>query len=139
MIFANLMVTDIHASAKFYIDILGMDVTFYVDSDLKDHAHPPPPDSKLILASMQLGDAQLMLQKDSSLSEELPEFSDMPPNLTGTIYFRNLSVDHTRAKLEDGQVVKEPFTQWYGMRELYFKDPDGYTICVGEMDGPAPS
>ncbi|MEM9715211.1 MAG: VOC family protein [Pseudomonadota bacterium] len=139
MIFANLMVTDILKSATFYKDVLSMEVTFYVDSQFKDHQHPPEPAADLILASLKLGDAQLMLQKDSSLIEELPEFAGKSPALTGTIYFRDLSVDDTAARLSPDQIVKGPFTQWYGMREIYFKDPDGYMICVGEMNGPAPS
>ncbi|MEO0342014.1 MAG: VOC family protein [Pseudomonadota bacterium] len=139
MIFLNLMVTDVPKSAQFYIDTLGMRVQFYVDTDLKDHTHPPGPDADLILASLQLEEAQLMLEKDSALANELPHFANQKPNLSGTIYFRNTSVDDTRAKLTKSQIVKEPFTQWYGMRELYFYDPDGYTICVGEMDGPPPN
>ena len=133
MIFANLMVTNVVTSAQFYMDVLDMDLSFFVDAAHQTQMDPGGKD--IILASLTLGGAQLMLQRSDSLIEELPRFAGQSPNLTGTIYVRDLSVDAIRAQLSDDQIIKEPFTQWYGMRELYFKDPDGYVLCVGEMDG----
>ncbi|MEM0977781.1 MAG: VOC family protein [Pseudomonadota bacterium] len=137
MIFANLMVTNVVTSAQFYMDVLGVELSFFVDADHQTQMDAAGKD--IILASLTLSGAQLMLQRSDSLSEELPSFAGHSPNFTGTIYFRDLSVDAIRAQLSDSQIIKEPFTQWYGMRELYFKDPDGYVICVGEMDGPSPA
>lgn len=137
MIFANFMVTNVVTSAQFYMDVLNMELSFFVNSHHATRMDPGGED--IILASLSLSGAQLMLQRSDSLSAELPRFAGEAPSFTGTIYFRDLSVDAIRAQLSDSQVIKEPFKQWYGMRELYFKDPDGYVICVGEMAGPPPA
>jgi hypothetical protein len=35
--------------------------------------------------------------------------------------------------------VKGPIKQWYGMVELYLRDPDGYIICLAAPEGPPPA
>ena len=136
MIFSNLMVEDVARSAEFYTSVLGMTVSFYVDKNLNTLMTP---EGDIILASLEWDGSQLMLQRADSLGEELPEMQGRSPTLTGTLYFRGGPVDDVFSRLSEDQIVKQPFTQWYGMREFYFKDPDGYIICVGEMIGQAPS
>lgn len=31
-------------------------------------------------------------------------------------------------------IVKEPRRSWYGMNELYLRNPDGYVIYIGALD-----
>ena len=130
MIFSNLMVQDVSRSAEFYTSVLGMTVSFFVDKDFNTQMTP---EGDIILASLEWDGSQLMLQRADSLGEELPEMQGRSPTLTGTLYFRGAPVDDVLSRLSEDQIVKQPFTQWYGMRELYFKDPDGYVICAGEM------
>ncbi|KKJ78640.1 hypothetical protein WH95_00655 [Kiloniella litopenaei] len=86
----------------------------------------------------QLG-GQIMLQTAQSLSEELSLYSaNSAPTPSGTIYFRGLDPEEIQKRAPQDIVVKGPIQQWYGMNELYLKDPDGYIICVGVPAGNAP-
>ena len=74
---------------------------------------------------MKRGDDELMLQTAPSLAEELDVFEDCAtPGLAGTVYFRGYDPDELLPKVPGGHLLKAPFVQWYGMRELYLRDPD---------------
>jgi hypothetical protein len=80
-----------------------------------------------------------MLQTAASLAGELQVFEpDQVPVASGTIYCRGIDPAAVAGKVAPEQVVKGPLVQWYGMRELYLRDPDGYIVCLGVPDGPPP-
>ena len=75
---------------------------------------------------------QLMLQTVESLAGELAVFAPgHAPAPSGTICFRGLHPGSMRDRVADEDVVKGPERRWYGMMELYVRDPDGYVICLG--------
>lgn len=138
MIVPNLMVTDMARSIAFYRDVIGMDVSMMISADRT--MLEPDQSSRAVFALLACDSGQLMLQTTESLASELPDFRpDQIPTPAGTIYFRGLDPDlvHTRADAQ--QVLKEPFVQWYGMKEVYLHDPDGHVICIGTADGPPPA
>ena len=59
-----------------------------------------------------------------------PEPSRIAAHEDTTFYFQCQDVDaaytHLRTK---GIDVRPPTVSWYGMKQLYLKDPDGYLIC----------
>ncbi|WP_085905829.1 VOC family protein [Kiloniella majae] len=156
MIIPNLMVTDIEKSLNFYKDILGMELVVLV-SPQKDVSfegngagaafatlewknqnstsnNKADDDNK----ETQSG-GQIMLQTAQSLADELSIYSpENSPTPSGTIYFRGLDPETIQNKAPQDIVVKGPFQQWYGMNELYLRDPDGYIICVGIPAGNPP-
>lgn len=137
MIIPNLLVTDMRRSIAFYRDVLGMRVTVLVAADRSVLQEGDGEDA--VFATFEGADGQLMLQTAASLADDLPAFSaDQLPQASGTIYFRGVDPDSVDGKVAPEQVVKGPFLQWYGMRELYLRDPDGYIICLGIPDGPPP-
>lgn len=138
MIIPNLMVTDIHASLAFYRALLGFDLVFAFDQEKNDHQETAG--KPIVFATLAWNDAQLMLQTVNSLAEELPVFrSDAKPTPSGTIYVRGYHPDLLEGKDLGDRVVKAPFLQWYGMKEIYLRDPDGYIVCLGAPEGAPPS
>ncbi len=145
MIIPNLLVRDIHESLKFYRGLLGMELMVLV-SPTKEVSFEG--DGKgAAFASLEWkadenvpqSGGQLMLQTAHSLSEELSDFSKQSqPTASGTIYFRGFDPDKITKNVPDELIIKEPFEQWYGMKEVYLKDPDGYIICFGIPYGQAP-
>lgn len=135
MIAPNLMVSDVKRSVNFYRDIIGMELMFYVYSDKTVYTNDTDLGSKIpVFATLKWQDFQLMLQATESLAEEMPEASkDLKPSFTGTIYFRGGAIKEISSRAGDNTVIKPPFVQWYGMEELYLRDPDGYVICIGEQ------
>ena len=139
----NLMVTDVPKSLAFYVDGLGGTIAFTVDpdhnSDMEGGILPGT-----IFASVRLGDGEMMLQERGNLAEDAPHaFSvDDQPGGTFSLYFRVDDVDAVLGRLEarsEGvEIVKPLQMTWYGMKEVWVRDPDGYVITVGTPEGPPP-
>lgn len=130
MIIPNLMVTDMARAVAFYRDVLGMRCAVAVRADrsvLTDGGS-----EGAVFVTLEHAGAQLMLQTAASMAEELPMFrADQRPAPAGTVYVRGLDPDAVLPRAAPDSVVKGPLTQWYGMRELYLRDPDGHVICCG--------
>jgi len=137
MITPNLAVTDMVRSLAFYRDVLGMSLHMAVSADRQLLNETDGSDA--VFAVLTLDGVELMLQLASSLAEELPVFDGSAPGKpNGTIYFRNLHPNKVMDRLPKDAVVKGPFQQWYGMYEVYLRDPDGHVLCLGAPEGAAP-
>lgn len=138
MIVPNLMVRDVGRSIRFYRDTLGMSLAMTVSPDRE--VGWPGDGEGAAFALLEWEGAQLMLQTAASLSAELPAAfeADPTPAPSGTIYFRGLHPDEVFERLAPGEIVKGPAPSWYGMTELYVRDPDGYVLCLGAPEGPPP-
>ncbi|MDE2823402.1 MAG: VOC family protein [Chloroflexota bacterium] len=136
MIVPNLMVSDMARSVRFYRDTIGMTLTMTVSPERE--VGWPGEASGAAFAVLEWDGAQLMLQTVESLAGELAVFApDHAPAPSGTIYFRGLHPGSVRDRVAAEDVVKGPERSWYGMMELYVRDPDGYVICVGAPEGGA--
>lgn len=135
-IIPNLMVADMPASLGFYRDLLGFEVQFLVAAS-RD-MRPPETDGDCIFASLKWAGAELMLQTATSLAEDLPGTTPSG-SFAGTIYLRGYDPEAALRSVPADCVVKGPFRQWYGMRELYLRDPDGHILCLGVPEGPPPT
>lgn len=137
MIIPNLMVTDIHASLAFYQEILGFGLVFAIGQEKTIHQETAG--KPIVFATLAWNDAQLMLQTVDSLARDLAVFSATSvPTPSGTIYIRGFHPDRLVGKDLGDTVVKASFQQWYGMKEIYLRDPDGYIICLGAAEGTPP-
>ena len=136
---ANLMVTDVARSLAFYADGVGGTIAFTVDAEQNSNMDGGVIDGA-IFASVRLGDSEMMLQDRANLAEDAPHaFSvDDQPGGTFSLYFRVDDVDAVLAALGDVEVVKPIQQTWYGMREVWVRDPDGYVVTIGTPQGPPP-
>ena len=133
MIVPNLMVSDMTRSVRFDRDTPGMTLTMTVS--LERDVGWPGDVGGAAFAVLEWDGAQLMRQTVPSLAGELPVFAfDHTPTPSGTIYFCGLHPDSVRDRVAGEPVVKGLERIWYGMMELYLRDPDGY-VCVGAPDG----
>jgi len=138
MIVPNLMVTDMARSLGFYCDVLVMTLTAGVTADRQMVMDPADP--AIVFAVLDWNGAQLMLQTVASLAAELPVFDpQQAPTPAGTIYFRDLEPDAVVGRVPADRIVKGPVQQWYGMKEVYLRDPDGHIVCLGTPEGPPPA
>ena len=133
MITPNLMVSNMASSIAFYRDIIGLEVDMMISADRKFVTAGNEGDA--VFATLKWREHQLMLQTAKSLSEELSVFSPQSkPVASGTIYFRGIDPKTIANKIETSQIIKGPFKQWYGMNEIYVRDPDGYVICLAQPE-----
>ena len=137
---ANLMVTDMEASLRFYHEVLGAPMAFTVDGE-QNTEMPGQISSDVVFASLRVGEGELMLQERENLLADSPAFgADTVPNASMTLYFRVDDVDAIAARLPDGTAVVKPLeTTWYGMREIWIRDPDGYVLTIGTPHGEPPA
>jgi glyoxylase I family protein len=118
-----LQVFDMPTSIRFYCDILGFRIV--TSSDGK-----PAPEFDWVMLS--LNDVGLMLNTayERPNRPPKPQPARIAAHRDTTLYFGSPDVDavydHLRAK---GVNVDAPKVAWYGMKQLYITDPDGYLLC----------
>lgn len=137
MIIPNLMVTDMERSIAFYRDVLGLKVAFTIDGSRDMTSEGVGKGA--VFATLEWEGSQLMLQTVGSLAEEVPGIdADQAPGVGGTVYLRGMDPRSVRERVPKEAVQKGPERAWYGMLELYLRDPDGHVVCLGIPEGPAP-
>lgn len=130
----NLMVADVSRSVAFYCDLLDFELVMAVPEDSREVLFALPEGRKLVYALARNGAAQVMFQEQASLRQDLPAFADKTPGAAVTFYMELATPHELEAYAAKAAVkarmVKTPFDTWYGMRESYFTDPDGYVLCL---------
>ena len=133
-----LQVFDMPTSLAFYRDTLGLEIV---------QAAPPPDqvtDDEFGWVWLRRDDADLMLNTAYDPDAVRPPAPD-PARVAGhddtALFIGCPDVDgvyeHLRAK---GLAVEPPTIAPYGMKQLYVKDPDGFTLCFQwAADAPAAS
>ena len=119
-----LLVYDIPTSVRFYRDVLGFEVV---------STSPILGEDKFHWAWLRLGNADVMLNDTYEADDDRPPEPD--PARTAAhedtgLYFGCPDVDAAYQELRGkGVTVKEPLVTPYGMKQMYLRDPDGYTLC----------
>jgi len=118
----NLLVANIERSLAFYVDTLGFERGMTVPD-------APP----LVFASVTSGSVEVFFNDAATAVKELPVFTGKPIGATGTLFIEVDGVDALHDRLKPTVKIVMPIvTQFYGMREFAFEDPDGYVITFAE-------
>ena len=83
-------------------------------------------------AMLRLGGVELMVNNayEDNLRPAEPDRARIAAHADTVIYFGCRDVDGAYATLrERGIAAKEPKIVYYGMKQVYVTDPDGYTLC----------
>ena len=136
----NLMTENVVDTVRFYQTILGFKLVMAVEP-VKNAAPNFPTeltdDMHLEWANMVYEGAEFMFQEQSSLIAEVPVLKDVAIGASQTLYIRlDQDVDAHYEGLKDKvSVVVKPTTKFYGMREWYMQDCNGYVLCFGQTVG----
>lgn len=134
----NLMVEDVASTVRFYQDVLNFELQMGVEP--VDNAPPNfvtelTKDMMLEWANMTGLGAEVMFQERNSFTAEVPALEGAAIGASQTLYFRiEEDIDAHYENIKDKvTVVVEPTTKFYGMREWYMKDCNGYILCFGQQ------
>lgn len=138
MLIPNLMVEDVKKTVRFYHDVLDFELMAAVIDmqagmtesnmvlDITD-------DKSLDWANVKRGEVELMFQSRASLSSEIPELSEAVIGASQTLYLRCHGLEGFYEQIKEGiEILKKPHDKFYGMREFYAKDLNGYILCFAE-------
>ncbi|MDR1350693.1 MAG: VOC family protein [Zoogloeaceae bacterium] len=133
----SMMVDDIHATFAFYRDSLGFEHVMSMPAHSKraeDILFEYDAGKPIIYALVRHGDIELMFQERKSLAEDVPVFANAAiMGGTLTFYFEVDDVDALAARLKPVcEVVRDMHDTFYGMREIYIRDLNGYVLCFGQ-------
>lgn len=121
---ALLWVYDMPRSIRFYREELGAEVTNHSEGRGGDDFG---------WAMLRLGQARFMLNTIYDPDEERPTAPPDPKAQSqrdAWLYFDCADVDAAYAELRQRNVsVSAPVVTYYGMKQIYAADPDGYRIC----------
>lgn len=134
------MVLDVAEAVRFYSEVIGGEVAFVVDDQQQTSMDGTIPDNA-VFASVRMGTGEVMFQERSNLVEDAPMVeADSSPSGTFAMYMRVDAVDDVIARLPESTEVLKPvqFT-WYGMKEIWIRDPAGYVLTIGSPEGEAPA
>ena len=134
------MVLDVVEAVRFYRDVIGGEIAFVVD-DTHTTAMDGSIPNNAIFASVRLGTGEIMLQERSNLARDAPMVStDSVPGGTFALYLRVDKVDDVIARLPESiDIVKPVQLTWYGMKEIWIRDPAGYVLTIGSPEGKPPA
>jgi catechol 2,3-dioxygenase-like lactoylglutathione lyase family enzyme len=115
----HFLVADVRRAAEYYRDRLGFRIIGYFFEE-------PP-----VFGMVDRDRAEIHLRRvddgqQGSNRERLGDALDC--------YIRVDDVDSLHAEFQDrgADITMPPTLQSYGMKEIYVRDPDGYTICFGQ-------
>ncbi|MFA5215717.1 VOC family protein [Sulfuricurvum sp.] len=125
----NLAVRDIGESIAYYRDILGFTPIMAVPEDKSSFSPELEEGKRYLFAMVQSGGVEIMLQQDESLREDVGDFfTDIGASVT--FYIRVDDVDGWYETIAlKVEIIKPIETTWYGMREFYIRDINGYVLA----------
>jgi glyoxylase I family protein len=117
-------VYDMPTSIRFYRDVLGFGVV--------SNAPVQAPDDFGWCLLRYADGTEIMLNTANDYGErpDNPDPARVAAHEDTCLYFGCPDVDGAYRHLRDkGLDVPEPKVAWYGMKQLYLKDPDGFGLC----------
>ena len=123
------MVKDVNRSVEFYTNILSFQFVMGVPEGTQETKTSYDAATPLVHSMVRKDNVEVMLHKTISFTEEFPEFKGTGPHATMGIYIVIDDISSYYAQVRNNiPPFKDMRTQWYGNKEFYIKDPDGYIL-----------
>ena len=124
----NLAVKDIVSTVKYYQENFDFELQMLVDESKTNFDTKIKKELNYIWAMIHKDNVSIMLQNTESLKEDVGVFfENIGASLT--LYIDVENVDDLYVKIKDKvNIYKELNTTWYGQREFYIKDINGYIL-----------
>jgi len=119
----NLVVKDVAAAIEFYRTVLGFQTAITV-----------PDNAPYVFASITNGAVEIFFNDQQAVREDYPSLGADPLGGTLTLFIEVDGIEEVLAAVQKaGAKITMPLkTQFYGMREFAFEDPEGWVLTIAE-------
>jgi len=119
----NLVVRDVAASMEFYRSTLGFQPAIKVPDN-------PP----YVFGSVTNGNVEIFFNDQKAVAEEYPPLGAKPIGGALTLFLEVEGIDEILKVVESSKakIIVPLKTQFYGMREFAFEDPEGWIVTIAE-------
>ncbi|MDR0420712.1 MAG: VOC family protein [Prevotellaceae bacterium] len=135
----NMAVADIRQTVKFYCDNLGFKLIVAIPESQDGAEQELSEGKEYVYAMLQKDHAELMFQRLDSFKEDVPSADKV--SLVGasvSFYMQGNGIESFYEELKSKNIqVSELKQTWYGIKEFYLKDNNGYILCFAEDVKPA--
>jgi uncharacterized glyoxalase superfamily protein PhnB len=129
----NLMTENVNASIEFYCNRLGFTYLNGMIADSEQCAAEYSAQTPLQWAMLSRSGAMLMLQERTSIAGDYSPFAKMPVAASAAFYLEVGDLDKLLAGLgSDVDIVVPDRTTFYGMREVWIRDNNGYIVTLAQ-------
>lgn len=130
------MVPDVNQAIDFYTKVLGFQHVMSVPIGSEQVLFEYSPNTPLVYSLIKHGDVEIMLQEQKSLIENVPALGEIKDiRSSAVLYFE---VDDVVALAEELKqhcpVVRDLHDTFYGMKEIYVKDLNGYVLGFAQAN-----
>lgn len=131
---ANMMVKDVTQSVLYYTQNLWFDLFMWVDFEQQADFDGIHEGVEYAFAILKSGTQQMMLQSEKSLADDLPFLWKWYEQSSIALYLKIENIDQYYSEIKNKvEIIKDIHTTWYGMKEFYIKDLNGYILGFAEM------
>jgi len=129
----NLMVKDVRKSVEFYTKILGFTLNMAVPENSQAIEQKLEDNKEYAYAMVSCDEVFFMLMRSDVFAEDLPMLKNIEIGASVSFYLDVDNIDEVYNSLKDKvEISKDLHNTWYGMREFYIKDCDGYVLGFAE-------
>ncbi|GAB7089496.1 VOC family protein [Marinifilum fragile] len=129
----NFQVKDIKETVNFYQSVLGFSLIMAVP-ETQDAIEQFVADNKeYVYALVSKDKVEMMFQRSDSFKSDVKMAKDISLGASVSFYMEIDGLDNFYDEIKDKvSEITEPKLAWYGMKEFYVKDPNGYILGFAE-------
>lgn len=129
----NFSVRNVKESVIFYQNILGFKLEIAVPNGTNSMENEIQDAKEYSTAMMKKDDVFVMFIESNSFEKDTQAFNGITQGASVLFYVDVSGIDDLYNGLKGkAEIEKEIETTWYGMREFYIKDCNGYVLGFGE-------
>lgn len=129
----NFEVNHIKQTVDFYNSNFGFDLVMAVPESQDGVELSLSDDKEYVYAMMQKDHVGLMFQRSDSFKNDVVLLKDQPVGASVSFYMDVEGIKEFYEELKSKKMeITELKTTWYGMREFYLKDLNGYVLGFAE-------
>ena len=129
----NFSVRDVKETVEFYQNMLGFKFEMAVPDGSTKIENEISDKNEYAYAMMSKDEVYVMFLKASNFEEDIPVLQGFPQGASVLFYIDVENIEEVYKQLKNCvEIEKTLETTWYGMREFYIRDCNGYILGFAE-------